>query len=88
MSIITVTLIEGLLTTAQKRELAANLTDAVVRVEGEAMRAATWCIIDEVKNGHWMIGGQPLTRREVRSIVGPQSLLVGSSLLASPGCRR
>jgi 4-oxalocrotonate tautomerase len=70
MSIITVRLIEGLLTAAQKRQLAAKLTEALVAIEGEAMRAVTWCVIEEVKNGHWMVGGQPLTRREVRSIVG------------------
>lgn len=70
MSIITVQLIEGLLSVAQKRQLAAILTDALVRIEGEAMRAVTWCIIEEVRNGHWTVGGQPLTRAEARVIVG------------------
>jgi 4-oxalocrotonate tautomerase len=41
-----------------------------VDVEGEAMRPLTWCIIEEVPDGRWTIGGQPLTRRELRDIAG------------------
>ena len=73
MSIITVKLIEGLLSAAQRQQLAGTLTDAVVRMEGEAMRAVTWCIIEEVKNGNWTIGGQPMTRSDSRVISGRET---------------
>jgi 4-oxalocrotonate tautomerase len=81
MSIITVRLIEGLLSTAQRQQLARTLTNAVVRIEGEAMRAVTWCVIEEVKNGNWTIGGQPLTRSDSRVISGGEN-----SNRVSPAC--
>ena len=47
MSIITVKLIEGTLSSAQKLRLGKNLTDTVVAIEGEVMRPVTWCIIED-----------------------------------------
>ena len=57
MPMLTVKLIEGVFTPAQKREMIRRLTDAMVSIEGEALREVTWVKIDEVKEGNWGIGG-------------------------------
>jgi 4-oxalocrotonate tautomerase len=40
----------------------------MVAIEGESMRSVTWVVIEEVKSGHWAIGGQPLTVADVRAL--------------------
>ena len=61
MPLVNMKVIEGVFTPAQKAQLVRNLTEAVVAVEGEALRGVTWVVIDEVKSGDWAIGGQALT---------------------------
>jgi 4-oxalocrotonate tautomerase len=76
MPFINVKLIEGVFTDGQKQEIARSLTDAMVSIEGEAMRSVTWCVIDEVKSGDWSVGGQSLTTEAVRQLAAgktPQS---------------
>ena len=68
MPLIQVKLLEGVFTEAQKRQMVHKLTDAMVAIEGEAMRSVTWVVIDEVKSGDWGLGGQPLTTEAVRSL--------------------
>jgi 4-oxalocrotonate tautomerase len=68
MPLINVKLIEGVFTEPQKKQIAKSLTDALVQIEGEAMRSVTWCLVEEVKSGDWAIGGQPLTTADVKSI--------------------
>ena len=70
MPLINVKLIEGVFSEPQKKQIAKSLTDALVQIEGEAMRCVTWCVIEEVKSGDWTIGGQPLTAAEVKTIAG------------------
>ena len=65
MPMIEVHLIENVFTPAQKREMIAKLTDAMVAIEGEAMRGVTWVKLHDVKSGDWAIGGQPLTTEAV-----------------------
>jgi 4-oxalocrotonate tautomerase len=66
--LVTVKLIEGVFTAAQKRETVRTLTDAMVAVEGEALRSVTWVVVEEVKSGDWGIGGQPVTVADVRAM--------------------
>jgi 4-oxalocrotonate tautomerase len=33
----------------------------MVSVEGENMRAVTWCVVEKVKSGDWGIAGNPMT---------------------------
>ena len=56
------------LTAAQKRDLIAKVTEAMIEVEGEAMRPVTWVIVEEVKSGDWGIGGKSLTTADVRAL--------------------
>ena len=63
-----VKVIEGVFTESQKREMVRKLTDAMVSIEGENMRAVTWVIVEEVDSGNWGIGGKPLTTADVKAL--------------------
>jgi len=65
-----VKLIDGVFSPAQKKQIAEKLTDAMVSIEGEAMRAVTWVVVEEVKSGDWAVGGKSLTTADVHAIAG------------------
>jgi 4-oxalocrotonate tautomerase len=68
MALIQVTLIKGVFTTPQKQEIIERITDAMVAVEGENMRRAVWCVINEVAGDDWGIGGQLLIADDVKAL--------------------
>jgi 4-oxalocrotonate tautomerase len=68
MPLVTVNLIENVFSTEAKAEMITRLTDAMIAVEGEAMRPVTWVKIQEVPEGQWAIGGQPVTAAMVRQM--------------------
>src|ERR1700761_5966160 len=68
MPLINVRLIENVFTAEQKQQIARDLTEAMVAIEGERMRGVTWCVIEEVKSGDWAIGGQSLTTEAVHAL--------------------
>ena len=68
MPFINVKVIEGVFSSEQKQQIVRKLTDAMVSVEGEAMRGVTWTVIEEVKSGDWAIGGQPLRTADVLAL--------------------
>jgi 4-oxalocrotonate tautomerase len=68
MPFINVKLIEGVFTATQKQEIVEKLTDAMVGIEGENMRAVTWCVVEEVKSGDWGIAGKPLRTEDVKAL--------------------
>ncbi len=68
MPMIQVKLIEGVFDEAKKREIVQGLTDAMVAIEGEAMRPVTWVIIEEVRSGDWAVGGKPVTAEDVKAL--------------------
>ena len=70
MPLINVKLIEGVFNEVQKKKMVTDLTDAMVAIEGEAMRHVTWVVIEEVKSGNWALGGKPLTTADVRALQG------------------
>ena len=61
MPLVTINVIENLFTNEQKREMIEKVTDAMVSIEGEAMRGITWVLIEEVRDSHWGIGGLSMT---------------------------
>lgn len=61
MPLITINVIENVFSDKQKQEMIEKVTDAMVSIEGEAMRGITWVLIEEVREHHWGIGGQRLT---------------------------
>jgi len=68
MPLVQVKLIEGVFDEAQKRAIVERLTDAMVEIEGENMRPVTWVVVEEVKSGHWGIGGNPLSTADVKAL--------------------
>jgi len=68
MPFINVKVIENVFTDDQKHDIVERLTDAMVAVEGEAMRGVTWVVIDEVASGDWGIGGQAMTTEAVKRL--------------------
>ncbi|MBI1418133.1 MAG: 4-oxalocrotonate tautomerase [Limimaricola sp.] len=68
MPLVDIEVIEGVFTDTQKSDLIKKVTEAMVSVEGEAMRGVTWVRVKEVKSGDWAIGGQPLTTAAVRQM--------------------
>jgi len=68
MPLINVKLIDGVFSPAQNKQIVEKLTDAMVSIEGEAMRSVTWVVVEEVKSGDWGIGGRALTTQDVRAL--------------------
>ncbi len=68
MPLVTINVIENVFDKAQKHAMIEKVTDAMVAIEGEAMRGVTWVVVKEVKEGEWGIGGQPLASSDVRRI--------------------
>ena len=68
MPLVDIELIEGVFDHEQKQEMIRKVTDAMVEVEGEAMRGVTWVRVHEVASGQWAIGGQPLTASDVKAM--------------------
>lgn len=65
MPLVNVQIIENVFTPEQKKEIIRKVTDAMISIEGEALREVTWVKIDEVKEGNWGIGGHCLTAADV-----------------------
>lgn len=68
MPLVDVQVIEGVFDDAQKQEMIRRVTDAMVAIEGDAMRDVTWVRVLEVKSGQWAIGGNALTTQAVRQM--------------------
>jgi len=68
MPLIEVKLIEGVFTTAKKKEIITRLTDAMVAIEGENLRPYTLVVLEEVRSGDWAVGGKSITTGDVRAI--------------------
>lgn len=68
MPLIQVRVIENVFSDGQKHQIMADLTDAMVKIEGENMRGVTWCMVEEVKSEDWAIGGQPLSTDAVKAL--------------------
>jgi len=70
MPLVDIQLIKGVFTPEQKRNMISKVTDAMVAVEGEAMRPVTWVRVQEIESGEWAIGGQPLSASDVKAMKG------------------
>ena len=70
MPLVDIHLIEGVFDKKQKQEMISKITDAMVGIEGEAMRGITWVRVHEVASGQWGVGGQALTTADVKALQG------------------
>jgi 4-oxalocrotonate tautomerase len=68
MPFIQVKVIENVFSDEQKEQIVRELTDAMVKIEGENMRPVTWCVVEEVRSGSWAIAGNPLTTADVLAL--------------------
>jgi len=67
MPLVRITLIAGTFSANQKRQVVEGMTEVLVAVHGEGVRAATWVIVDEVGTGDWSVGGHVLTADEAKA---------------------
>lgn len=70
MPLVDIQVIEGVFSPEQKKEMITKVTNAMVSIEGEALRDVTWVRVLEVASGAWGIGGQALTAADVRAMQG------------------
>ena len=70
MPLVTIDVIKNVFTPSQKEELIAKVTDAMIAVEGEAMRPVTWVRVQEFEQGDWAIGGKRLAAADVHALTG------------------
>ncbi len=70
MPLVDIHVIEGVFSNDQKQAMIGKVTDAMVEIEGEAMRGLTWVRVHEVASGHWGIGGKALTTADVKAVQG------------------
>lgn len=68
MPLVNIELVEGVFEKSQKQDMIRKVTDAMVEIEGEAMRGVTWVRIHEVASGEWGIGGKTLTSADARTM--------------------
>jgi 4-oxalocrotonate tautomerase len=69
MPLVDIQVIKGVFTPEQKTTMISKVTDAMVQVEGENMRPVTWVRVQEIEDGQWAIGGNPLTASAVKAMV-------------------
>ena len=72
MPLVDIQLIEGVFDKSQKQKMISKVTDAMVEIEGEAMRGVTWVRVHEVASGEWGIGGKAMTTEAVRALAPAQ----------------
>ena len=68
MPLVDIQLIAGVFNPKQKRDMIERVTEAMIGIEGEAMRGVTWVRVQEIESGEWAIGGQALTTQAVKAM--------------------
>lgn len=68
MPLISVKVIEGVFSDSQKQTIIKDLTEAMVRIEGENLRQYTLVVVEEVKSGSWGVGGNTFTTEAVKQV--------------------
>jgi len=69
MPFVQVRVFEDELSQAQCEDLIDKITQAVSQVTSEKLRDMTWVVIDEVKSGHWGVGGNALGLDDVKKLI-------------------
>lgn len=70
MPFIDIKVIEGVFTHDEQRELVERVSEAVVAVEGEALRPYTHTVVTETPSGAWAIGGRAMAAEDVKAVRG------------------
>ena len=69
MPLIQIKVFEDELSQEQAKDLINKITDAVTEVTSEKLRDVTWVVINEVRSGHWEIGGNALGLDDVKKLI-------------------
>lgn len=69
MALVTIDVVKDVFTSEQKQTMIERVTDAMLSVEGEAMRQVVWVRLNEVD--HWAVGGKVLDASTVRAQMAP-----------------
>ena len=69
MPLIQVKIFEDELSQEQSKDLINKITDTVTEVTSEKLRDVTLVVIEEVKNGHWGVGGNALGLDDVKKLM-------------------
>lgn len=68
MPLVDIEVIEGVFDDEQKAQMIEKVTNAMVEVEGENMRAVTWVRVKEVRSGQWGIGGNMPSADDIKAM--------------------
>ena len=68
MPLVNVRFVEGVFSPAQKQAMIHQLTEAMVAIEGDWMRSATWVVLEEVKSGQRGMGGKSISTEAARAM--------------------
>ena len=69
MPLIQIKVFEDELSQEQAKDLINKITDAVTEVTSEKLRDVTWVVINEVRSGHWGVGGNALGLDDVKKLI-------------------
>jgi 4-oxalocrotonate tautomerase len=73
MPLVTIDVIKDVFTPRQKRDLIEKVTEAMISVEGEALRGVTWVRVQEFEQGDWGIGGKSLSAADVHALAASKA---------------
>jgi 4-oxalocrotonate tautomerase len=68
MPLVNIEVIENVFTPAQKKDMIEKVSEAMISIEGEALRPYTLVKIDEVKDGNWSVGGKIVSASDARRL--------------------
>ena len=68
MPLVQIHVFEDELTLEQSNELIYEITNVVTEVTSDKLRDVTWVMINEVKSGHWGVGGNTLGLDDVKKL--------------------
>ena len=72
MPLVQIHVFEDELTQEQSKELITEITDVVTEVTSDKLRDVTWVMINEVRSGHWGVGGNTLGLDDVKKLMASE----------------
>jgi 4-oxalocrotonate tautomerase len=79
MPLAIIKVIEKVFSDEEKQQMVEKVTEAIISVEGEALREKTVVLLEEVGSGEWAFGGKLVTAdavKQLRARRQPQRLKV------------
>ncbi|WP_407286349.1 4-oxalocrotonate tautomerase family protein [Streptomyces sp. BP-8] len=67
MPFIDIKVIAGVFTPEEKQKMVEGVSEALIAIEGEALRPVTHVVITETPSGEWAVGGKALTAEDVKA---------------------